>query len=302
VTPLSWHCYGEVRRVRRVGELTLVETEYAAAVTVPVHTHAGSSFCLALEGGFVECAGAMRLSSTVGAVLFHPGGEPHSRQFGAGISRCFTVDLGPELSRSLEARGLGGPDAVMVTQGRASWLAMRLYEEFSRGDAASSLAIEGLSLAVLAELTRVAVPATQDGATPPWLTAVLDLLDRRYLSPVRLAELAARVDMHPRHISRVFRQRLGVTLSDYVRRRRIDWASDRLVSTELPLSRIAMEAGFTDQAHFARLFKRATGLTPRAFRVARASVIATGLPDRPVASPAPRARATELAAAGRTRS
>jgi AraC family transcriptional regulator len=265
------HCYGEVRRVRRIGQLTVAETEHTSAASAPMHTHASSSFCLVLRGGFVDDAGATRRYGAVGSVIFRPRGEPHSRQFGAGISRCFTVDLGSQLSARLEGQGLGGRDGTIVRQRKASWLAMRLYEEFCRGDAESGLAIEGLSLAVLAQLARVAVPDAPDDRTPPWLPAVLDLLDEGYLAPIRLPQLAARVGVHPVYMSRVFRRRVGVTLRDYVRRRRIDWASARLVTTEFPLSRIAMEAGFTDQAHFARLFKRATGLTPRAFRAAGAA-------------------------------
>jgi AraC family transcriptional regulator len=221
-----------------------------------------------LEGGFVEPAGAMRRCAGAGSLLFIVQGEPHSRQFEAGISRCFTVDFGPRLSVSMQGQGFGA-HANIVDQRKASWLAMRLYEEFCRADVESSLVIEGLSLALSAQLTRAALGSTRNERTPAWLPAILDLLDECYLAPVRLAELAARVEVHPVHVAREFRRHLGVSLTDYVRRRRIDWASDRLINTELPLSRIAMEAGFTDQAHFARLFKRATGLTPRAFRVAR---------------------------------
>jgi AraC family transcriptional regulator len=147
---------------------------------------------------------------------------------------------------------------------------MRLYEEFCRTDAESALAIEGLASAVLAQLIRLATDNSgQDDPRPQWLPALLDLLDERYLSPVRLPELAARIGVHPKNMSRAFHRSVGVTLTAYVRRRRIDWACERLITSDLPLSRIAMEAGFTDQAHFARLFKRATGVTPRAFRAAR---------------------------------
>jgi AraC family transcriptional regulator len=260
------HCYGDVRRVRHVGQLTLVETEHSTSASAPIHSHLNSSFCLVLDGGFVECAGGTHRYGTAGAVLFQPWKEAHSRQFQAGVNRCFVVDVGAALSASLERRGLAGAAARIVTQQRASWLATRLYEEFCREDAESALAIEGLTSAVLAQLIRVAEREAYDEPTPAWLPAVLDLVDRRYRAPVRLAKLAEHAGVHPRFLSRVFRRCVGVTLTDYVRRRRIDWAGERLVTTDLPLSRIAMEAGFTDQAHFARLFKRVTGLTPRAFR------------------------------------
>lgn len=266
VVAADWHCYGDVRRVRRVGQLTLVETEHCSSASAPTHSHVNSSFCLVLDGGFVDCAGGTHRYGAPGAVLFQPWNEAHSRQFQAGVSRCFVIDVGPDLSARLERRGLTGAAARIVTQQRASWLATRLHQEFCREDAASGLAIEGLTSAVLAQLIRVAERGAYDEPTPPWLPTVLNLLDKRYRSAVRLAEVAAHAGVNPRYLSRVFRRCVGVTLTGYVRRRRIDWAGERLVTTDLPLSRIAMEAGFTDQAHFARLFKRVTGLTPRAFR------------------------------------
>jgi AraC-like DNA-binding protein len=269
--PADRHCYGEVLRVRRVGQLTLTETEHNSTANTPTHAHESSSFCVVLQGGFVDVVGATRRCSAVGSVLFQPRGAPHSRQFVGRLSRCLTVDLGPQLSACLEGRGLRAPDATAVAEPRTSWLAARLYEEFRRVDAESGLAIEGLSLATLAHLTRAAGPGVPADRTPPWLPAVLDLLDEGYLAPIRLADLAARVGVQPGCMLRTFRRCIGVTLTDYVRQRRIDWASHRLMTTEFPLSRIAMEAGFTDQAHFARLFKRATGLTPRAFRAERAA-------------------------------
>ncbi len=274
VAPNS-HCYGDVRRVRHVGQLTLVETEHSSSTSAPIHSHVNSSFCLVLDGGFVECAGGKHRYGTAGAVLFQSWNAAHSRQFQAGVNRCFVVDVGADLSATLERRGLAGAAARIVTQQRASWLAMRLYEEFCRDDAESGLAIEGLTSAVLARLIRVAEREAYGEPTPAWLPTVLNLLDKRYRAPVRLAELAAHAGVNARYLSRVFRRCVGVRLTDYVRRRRIDWAGERLVTTDLPLSRIAMEAGFTDQAHFARLFKGITGLTPRAFR-ARSEVEGPG--------------------------
>jgi AraC-like DNA-binding protein len=72
--------------------------------------------------------------------------------------------------------------------------------------------------------------------------------------------------VHPVHLSRVFHQRLGVTLTAYVRERRVTSAAERLLRTDLPPSRIAMEAGFRDHGHFVRAFREGTGMTPREFR------------------------------------
>jgi AraC family transcriptional regulator len=47
---------------------------------------------------------------------------------------------------------------------------------------------------------------------------------------------------------------------------RIEWATARLRDSRSSLSEIALSAGFADQSHFTRVFRRATGLTPARFR------------------------------------
>jgi AraC family transcriptional regulator len=59
---------------------------------------------------------------------------------------------------------------------------------------------------------------------------------------------------------------LGVSVGDYVRRLRLEWAANELATSELPLADVAIGAGFVDQSHFTRAFKRHTGVTPGRFR------------------------------------
>jgi AraC-like DNA-binding protein len=64
----------------------------------------------------------------------------------------------------------------------------------------------------------------------------------------------------------VFRQHQGVTIGAYLRELRIEAARRQLSSSEQSLSEIAANAGFSDQSHFSRLFRAATGHTPAAYR------------------------------------
>jgi AraC family transcriptional regulator len=60
-----------------------------------------------------------------------------------------------------------------------------------------------------------------------------------------------------------------MSVGTYLRRLRLDWCADRLVTTKIPLAEIALRAGFADQSHFTRTFRRYTGVTPRAYRTTR---------------------------------
>ena len=268
INPSDNRFYGRAVRATRIADLTLTEAVYEPLAVVPAHTHESSRLCFVLEGGFAEQAGGTSKPCYAGSLLFHPRDEPHAQQFGDSRSRCLTVQLGPRFASRLSEFGIRLPLTPISARQKTAWLAVNLYEEFWRADSATDLVCEGLCLAMLAGLTRDAASQARDAQLPRWLKVVQSLLEERYLEPVRLAELAEAVDVHPVHLSRVFHQRLGITLTAYVRERRLEWASERLLRTTLPSSRIAVEAGFRDQVRFTRAFKRATGKTPREFRAA----------------------------------
>ena len=55
-------------------------------------------------------------------------------------------------------------------------------------------------------------------------------------------------------------------VGEYGRRARIEWAAAQIAAGDRPLAEIAAEAGFADQSHFTRLFRRYLGTTPGRFR------------------------------------
>jgi AraC family transcriptional regulator len=74
------------------------------------------------------------------------------------------------------------------------------------------------------------------------------------------------VQLSPCHFARQFKQASGSSPHQFVVRRRIMRAAELLLSTESSLGEIALEIGCSDQSHFTTLFRKTTGMTPRAFR------------------------------------
>jgi AraC family transcriptional regulator len=143
-------------------------------------------------------------------------------------------------------------------------LGWRMAIELKARDAVSSLALEGLVLQLLATAGRASDDPPRDSTG--WLDAARDLLHERMPDHPSLSELAAVVDRHPTHVARAFRREYGVTVAEYARRLRLDWAQAQLALEDAPLARIAIEAGFADQSHFTRAFRRHTGMTPGRYR------------------------------------
>jgi len=84
---------------------------------------------------------------------------------------------------------------------------------------------------------------------------------------IGLEALAEMAGLSTHHFARAFKQSVGMPPHCYVLQRRIERAQHMLVSTQLPLSEIALSAGFSDQSHLARHFRRMTGLSPSLVRM-----------------------------------
>ena len=91
-------------------------------------------------------------------------------------------------------------------------------------------------------------------------------VNERLDSPPSLGELAAGCDCSPFHLSRTFRETVGVSLRRYVSRLRTRVAADHLTRGPRDLTRLALELGFADHSHFTSTFRREWGVPPSRFR------------------------------------
>jgi AraC family transcriptional regulator len=104
------------------------------------------------------------------------------------------------------------------------------------------------------------------GRPRPWLRSAEELLRARIGDHVGLTELADAVGVHPAHLARAFRAQHGVSVGEYGRRLRLMVAAKELAGDGTSVATIAMQAGFADQSHFTRVFKRYVGVTPARYR------------------------------------
>jgi AraC family transcriptional regulator len=96
---------------------------------------------------------------------------------------------------------------------------------------------------------------------------VLEHVDRNLDAPLELEALASVANFSPFHFHRLFAAWMGETLGDYIRRRRLELAAQRLAaSPRLPVLQVALSVGFGSNEAFARAFKSCFGLTPTQWR------------------------------------
>lgn len=99
--------------------------------------------------------------------------------------------------------------------------------------------------------------------------AVKLAINERVDSPPGLGRLATLVGCSPFHLSRTFRQTVGVSLRTYTRRLRVRLAAERLAAGEPDLTTLGLDLGFADHSHFTNTFRREWGVPPSRFRAGR---------------------------------
>jgi len=250
--------------------LNISETRYLAGLRMPAHQHGPAAFSFVLEGGYTETLGARERECKPLTSIFHPQCESHSVVFHQSDVRIFRVEFGDVWRGRMQDYLPAFDEPAESSGGLLAFLAMRLYGEIGRRDQWSALAIDGLTLEIVAELGRMA-----DRLKRPlklhWVEEVREILSSRFTETPSLAELAKSVGVHPVHLAREFRKRFGCATGDYVRRLRIEQACAALAASDAPITEIALAAGFYDQSHFSNTFKKITGMTPAAWRAASSS-------------------------------
>ena len=240
-------------------DLLLNAADHAPDMRVPRHEHENAYVCVVLAGGFELDAGRMH-DCPAGSVIAYPAGHVHANRFGPQSGRCLNIHFGDSWSADRSLREwLGEMRHVSIAPTAAPL--RRLVREMAANDEAAPLALVSAAIELLSTTMR----AAEARAAPRWLQHIVDRIESDLAQAPTLSQLAAEVGAHPAHVSRVLRQACGESIGEYVRRRRIEEAELALRGPQ-PLAEIAAAAGFADQAHFTRLFKRHFGVSPGARR------------------------------------
>ncbi|MBV6458410.1 MAG: hypothetical protein HONBIEJF_01537 [Fimbriimonadaceae bacterium] len=235
-------------------------TRRAAKSYVPPHSHSIASYLTLIEGRhhWTDSQGHIRWSAP-GTWYFRLPDSIHEHE------RCPTDILALGIQVDLPALGLSavprngselrGEDADRITR--------TLLAELADPDSISELKVRAAFLELHAMMLRQGRATERPNSI---VDRAQEWIDGRFLEPINLSAAARGIGVHPSHLARGFRSQLGVSVGDYIRDRRLEWARTRLADPTLKIAQIAIEAGFADQSHLTRLFTARYGRTPGAMR------------------------------------
>lgn len=98
------------------------------------------------------------------------------------------------------------------------------------------------------------------------LHKIIGFIRNNYMKKITLDEIADHVYMSKSHVSKIFNEEMGMSISIYINKVRIKKSKSLLRDGSLSIAQIATLTGFEDPSYFTKQFKMETGLSPKEFR------------------------------------
>ena len=98
------------------------------------------------------------------------------------------------------------------------------------------------------------------------LHKIIGYVRNNYMNKITLDDIADYVYMSKSHVSKIFNEEMGMSISTYVNKFRVKKSKSLLKDSSLSIAEIANLTGFEDQSYFTKQFKAETGMSPKEFR------------------------------------
>jgi len=257
-----------------------LENYTVPAVLIPVHEHPEHFLHLVLRGNVeyqIHTRGRdFRFMSRPGTLFLLPRGTVDEVNWG-GPTQRIAVSVHPRLLTNALDETAHAVDVELtehwnLIDRHLSALLLEMAADLEDGSPAGSIYGESLANSLAVYLlnryaTRRVTPAAYKGGLPGCrLKRVLDFIAANLAENISLSQLAAIADMSPHYFSQLFKQSTGRAPHQYVLLKRIERAKEQLCNRRRSVTDAALEAGFQNPSHFARVFQQFEGTTPSRFR------------------------------------
>jgi AraC family transcriptional regulator len=224
-----------------------------------VHYHENPHICFLFQGSDLENRNNQIYQRKTGDIYFYYTGEKHASVSRKSLSKHTNIEFSQTFLRKYNISESQIENAVKDNLD-ARFLILKIQQEMMIDDDCSHLAIQTLLLSL------VSSRKLNEENAPSWIKKLDELLNDRWNEQLTLEELAAATQKYPTTISKHFRKYFFCTLGEYLRKIRINKSLPLIKNSEMSLTEIALQCGFSDQSHFTRNFKEITGFLPKEFR------------------------------------
>lgn len=249
--PIHWHDYCEMEFVCSGNGVHLLNNHH-------LELHPGSVY-------IVTPTDFHRVYANEGQSL-----DLYHMQFGCTVLNSTLMQRITQIQSSLPggiSAQLSGPSLQTVQDGFD-----QLLKEFSLYYKDSTMmmrtCLERMCLLILREvesgLSPMEQPIRSEVNTP--IHKAIQYVRYNFRNPITLADLANHVHLSNNYFGEMFRESMGMSFSEYLRQCRLAYAYRLLIETELNISEVAYESGFSTSSYFSDIFRQQYNMTPTDFR------------------------------------
>lgn len=98
------------------------------------------------------------------------------------------------------------------------------------------------------------------------ISDIKSIIEKSYMKDISINRISEQVFLSPNHISMIFRQETGETITDYITKIRMEKAKELLGNLDNKILEVAEAVGYEDASYFSKVFKKYTGIYPQKFR------------------------------------
>ncbi len=145
----------------------------------------------------------------------------------------------------------------------------RMEKEYFYGNEFSADMIRADFMRLIIMILRKSRASVQKAVASDFSDAVSKTvlyLKRHFREHITLTDCAARLYLTPNYLGNMFCKAVGVPFKTYLQRLRFNYSVNLLASTEMSVSQISDDSGFTNPSYFISLFRKRFGITPAVFK------------------------------------
>ena len=232
---------------------------------MPIHEVWSKGRPLISEGWAENSMRIVNLEGDIAARIFYP-----HEGIGLDIPRA-SLDGFTDESGGRRAANLSCPPGTKDLT--VAHLVRALLPAFARPQEATALFIDYTMLAVCSHLVQRhgggilhSAAMTRGGLTPAQTTRAKELLANNLRADLCVADIAKECGVSRQHFIKAFKMTVGCTPHQWLQQQRVNLVKDLLGNTRMPISEIALKAGFADQSHLTRVFGALVGGPPAVWR------------------------------------
>lgn len=251
--------------------IEVCEHRYSPGLRQTRHSHPEASVTMLLAGSIVERVGHSEEIARPLSIVVKPADTEHADVFGDQGAHTIQIVLSADSAEELSRAAAASDSWRWIHAGPSVAAFLALLREF-RVNGPESTRLRDAAIEAISAVADG--PAPTRATAPTWISLVREVLDDDN-APHSVSALAAAAGVHPVYLARQFRRWFGCSITDYVRRRKVQHAARHIAGSCASLSAVSYDSGFADQAHMCRVFKAETGLTPGSFRALLGDEVST---------------------------